>query len=100
MTPELWTHLCYLFGAAFDLDPAEQDAFVQNSTAGDAELCDELQRLLANHDSRNVFLGRELPRQPLLDGLLSNQIWSAGELICQRFRIVKLQGRGGMGEVD
>lgn len=96
MTPELWQRLKPLYEAALELPGPDRDRFV-------AEVCDdelrrELTALLRAHDEPTgpadeplVDLGEIFPGR--------SSLFSTGDLIMDRFRIVRHVGDGGMGTV-
>jgi serine/threonine protein kinase len=98
MTPHRWEQLEELFGEALVQDPARRAEFV--SQCQDAELRSELNRLLLEHDRLSVFLEEPIVRlAPDDTQTLTRNVLGPGELVQERYRVVRLVGRGGMGEV-
>jgi eukaryotic-like serine/threonine-protein kinase len=98
MTPELWERLKSLFDDAMEKPAAERSRFVDEVCGDDRELKKELAALLTANDEQtglgntSVVNVRELfPADP--------RSFSAGELILDRFMIVRYVGGGGMGDV-
>jgi hypothetical protein len=97
-TPEGWQRLKPLFYPAMEKPPGERARFVDEVCDGDKALRDALLRLIqANEESIGQGNG------PLVDlhGLFSGAkpTFQEGELVWNQFRIVRLIGSGGMGEV-
>src|SRR5262249_14782441 len=89
-----WTRIKELFAKAHALDPTERSAFLDYECAGDLELRSEIEKLLQNDSSDEQLI-------PRLNRLFEfhTRTFSDGEIISERFRVVRLLGRGGMGEV-
>jgi eukaryotic-like serine/threonine-protein kinase len=91
MSPDRWQRIKTLFDAVVDLAPAERAALL-TERCSDAELRAEVEKLLT-YEPICTFLDR-----PVFD-VLPGRSLSAGQVLADRFRIVRLAGRGGMGEV-
>jgi serine/threonine protein kinase len=92
MTSDRWERLKDLFEAALEHAPAERGAYVSRVCSSDQDLQQELEYLLDQHEQIGDFL------EPAEQKHLS-QIFSSGQLVADRFRILSFVGRGGMGEV-
>jgi serine/threonine protein kinase len=94
MTPERWRRLQDIFHGAEGLDPAEQRRYLDDACAGDAELRQEAEALIASSGE-----AADLPdqvRQAAAAAL------GSGPPVGTRtgpYRIVKELGQGGMGRV-
>jgi tetratricopeptide (TPR) repeat protein len=103
-TRQQFARLSEWFEGAVDLPPPERQAFLEKirRDEGDA-MADELARLLAaNGDSSGTPTGTMLQpvvRIPAGDIHGETPAFREGDVILHRFRIVRLLGRGGMGEV-
>ncbi len=98
MTSDLWQRLKPLFHAALDRDPAERAEFIEKACANDSELKFQLIALVRAEEQ-----GTESFASPLvnLPGLLDKEPvrFHEGQVILDRFRIVRSIDKGGMGEV-
>jgi len=98
MTPEIWQRLKPLFHAALDRSPAERAEFIEDACAHDPELKLHLNALVrAEEQDTESFDGPFINLPKLLnDGTIRFQ---PGQVVLDRFRVVRLIGRGGMGDV-
>lgn len=89
MDPERWRRLKEIFAEASEMTPAGRPGFLDHACAGDAQLRADVERLLRqDHETETLLPG------PVKPHALSN-----GDLVADRFRIVRFVGKGGMGEV-
>lgn len=98
MTPERWRRLSGIFNAARELDAAQRDDFLQQECAGDENMRAELIHWLEEDAHPDGLLDRPVwadRTESIPDGALL----SGGDLISDRYRIVRFIARGGMGEV-
>ncbi|MGH8308897.1 MAG: protein kinase domain-containing protein, partial [Steroidobacteraceae bacterium] len=96
MDTERWRRLEAHFDEALALPREGRAAFVERVTAGDAELRRELLSLLKANDSASTFL--EDSAKSSGDVAPTGETLAAGARV-GAWRIVRLIGRGGMGEV-
>lgn len=92
MTPERWQRMKLLFEGALGMAPPEKEAFLERECPDDPDLRAEVRKLLENEQRNSEFL--EPGRSPV-----SARSFACGDIVAGRFRIVRLLGRGGMGEV-
>jgi serine/threonine protein kinase/tetratricopeptide (TPR) repeat protein len=98
MTPERYRRIGDLYHAAMELEPRRRDAFLDEASAGDEALRQEVASLIASAERAGSFI--ESPAIKLAAALLADE--QSGSLIGQHvghYEIVSLLGRGGMGEV-
>lgn len=92
-----WERAKEVFDIAVDLEPSARDSYLAATCADDSALLDEVKELLEYYDQASSFL-----RDPA--GLITSKqpappVFLTGQLVANRFRIMKLIGSGGMGEV-
>src|ERR1700681_726758 len=83
MAPEHWKRIKELFDSTLDVPSAERSAFLERTCGDDPALKNEVGRLLEEFDRAG---------KPVVS-------LSEGELVADRYRITRMIGRGGMGEV-
>ena len=98
LTPERWREVGEVFSAALETPPQRRRAFVEECDA-DLTVKAEVLRLLSLADGAEAFLEQPACRVPDPTQAESSRLLAPGELIADRFRIVRLLGRGGMAEV-
>jgi serine/threonine-protein kinase len=98
MTPERHRQIATLYHASVDLTSGERTAFLETACAGDLTLRQEVESLLAFQERAGGFL--EVPPSDAMAELLTRDRASLtdGQII-GHYRIVRLLGEGGMGEV-
>jgi Tol biopolymer transport system component/tRNA A-37 threonylcarbamoyl transferase component Bud32 len=96
VTPQRWSRMKEIFGAALEMPEPERPAFLDSACAGDAELRAEVERLLAESSTPSLHS----PARGLLNAVSLN---AAGELApgdtVAHYRIEAELGEGGMGMV-
>ena len=98
MTPERWQQINHLFHEALAREPELRDSFLAEACANDETLRVEVESLISSHQEAEQFI--ETPAADVAAELLGRRecTFGPGQKI-QNYRIVRLLGRGGMGEV-
>jgi serine/threonine protein kinase len=99
MNPECWARFKTLFNEAMERPRNERKTFVAEACGDDMELRTELLGIIAAHESQvpiTEIFSSEIER---LVRSAVPPILSSGDLILERFEIVRLLGSGGMGDV-
>ena len=90
MTPTRWQRIKEVFDSALEVSVGGRSSFLNDVCPDDPVLRREVERLLEEHASAGDFLQEPVVRPASL---------TTGEVVTRRYRIGKLLGRGGMGEV-
>src|SRR5262245_61780809 len=97
MKPEHWAKVDDVFHAAVERAPEQRTAFLAQACAGDETLRKEVESLIRSHEQAESFIespAADLAAEMLASGQNKPVGWTVGP-----YRILKLLGVGGMGEV-
>ncbi|MHC5111982.1 MAG: serine/threonine-protein kinase [Planctomycetota bacterium] len=106
MTPERHALVKKLFLDVVDHPEAEWQKVLAERCGDNPELKTEVERLLANYVDHTIEVSNEdaaaAPTVPTGSGSSppsASHLFDAGDMVSERYRIVTLLGRGGMGDV-
>jgi len=92
ITPDKWQQAKAVFDAALRRPSGERASFLAVACS-DADLRQQVEQLLRNHEQAGSFLSKPVIEVP------NSERFAAGFIIVGRFKIVRLLRKGGMGEV-
>ena len=98
MTSNRWERVKDLFSAAAEMTAAERASFLSCIGDRDSSILAEVERLLQQRERMGNFLESKTDRD-WLTRVFEFHTFNAGDVVSDRFRIVRFIGRGGMGEV-
>src|SRR5271154_6706525 len=97
-TPQQWENVKALFEVALEKSPAERSSYLAGATQ-DSQVQREGERLLAHHLDSGGFLSNPISPRNVPGSAEQSQSFVPGDLVAERFRIIRFVARGGMGEV-
>lgn len=98
MTPERWQQINQLYQSALELEASRRTEFLNQASAGDEELRQEVESLLASHEQAKSFI--EAPALEVAAQVIAEK--QAQSMVGREigsYKVLALLGRGGMGEV-
>src|SRR6476646_7296822 len=98
MTPDRWQRTKDLYKAALERSPNERPRFLDENCRDDEAVRREVESLLANSDRAAGFLEQPAVREVAEAIVGKRETLRVGQTI-GHYRVLKLLGAGGMGEV-
>jgi len=104
MSPTRWSRLREVFEGALEQTPEAVEDFLRAECGEDPDLYAEVRRMLSAHAATGPLDHEVLPPAPKSGASAgrmgtSGPVFSAGQIIAGRYRIIRYLSRGGMGEV-
>src|SRR5216110_378199 len=92
ITPDKWQRAKTVFDAVLQQPAVERASFLAVACP-EEDLREQVEQLLLNHEQVGSFLSKPVIELP------KSERFAAGSIVAGRFKIVRLLGKGGMGEV-
>ena len=92
MSSERWQRLRAVYDAIADAPPADRNRLLEKLCGEDAALRAEVEAMLAADETPHAWLDDSLAA--FIAGA-----FRPGDVLCERFELMRVAGRGGMGEV-
>jgi serine/threonine protein kinase len=92
ITPDKWQRAKAVFDAVLQRPTEERASFLAEACPED-DLREQVEQLLLNHEQAGSFLSKPAIELPTPERSV------AGSMVAGRFKVVRLLGKGGMGEV-
>ena len=92
-----WDRLTEVFADAVEIEPEQRATFVNLQCGDDRELRGEVQRLLKEHEHVGSFIEDPILLQDQSNGAAAT--FHEGDVLADRFRVIRAIGSGGMGNV-
>jgi len=98
ITPDKWRRAKALFDAVLQRAPSERASFLA-SICPEEDLRQQVEQLLLNHEQAGSFLSKPILEHHNQACADQPGLFGSGAIVAGRFKIVRLLGKGGMGEV-
>src|SRR5690242_2366103 len=98
MTSDRWQEINELFHAALAVDLQKREAYLAEACDGDAELRQEVENLIASHESAEASMYTVSFREAVQQALQEDDTLPMGQNFGP-YRVIREIGKGGMGRV-
>jgi eukaryotic-like serine/threonine-protein kinase len=98
ITPNKWLEVKALFDAVLQQAPADRASFLARACPQD-DIRTRVEELLRNHEQAGSFLGKPVLERVDEHSTNKSNSFDSGAMVVHRFKIIRLLGKGGMGEV-
>ena len=98
MSPDRWRQMNELFHTALSLDAQSRDEYLKDACRGDDRLRQEVEDLVAGHESAEAAMQTGFVRQAVQQLVDEDEPLAIGQEF-RPYRVIREIGRGGMGRV-
>src|SRR5437899_13051312 len=99
ITPDKWQRAKTVFDAVLQQPAVERASFLAVACP-EEDLRDQVEQLLLNHEQAGSFLSKPILEQHKQHSAGKSDRFASGTIVATRFKVVRLLGKGGMGEVS
>lgn len=99
MSPDRWQRVQSIFVEVIELPDQQRTELLDQACGGDQELREQLGRMVEAHFATGAAVDRPAVSQSLFSSILRSTAFQPGDLASGRFRVGRLLGEGGMGQV-
>jgi serine/threonine protein kinase len=98
LTPDKWQRVKALFDRVLERPPSDRESFLAG-ICPEEDLREQVKKLLINQGQAGSFLSQPILEQRNPHNAEKSECLASGTIVGVRFKIVRLLGKGGMGEV-
>jgi eukaryotic-like serine/threonine-protein kinase len=98
LTPDKWQRAKAVFDAVLQRPPSERASFLA-SICPEEDLRQQVEQLLLNQEQAGSFLSKPIMEYHNQAGTEKSDRFASGAIVAVRFKVIRILGKGGMGEV-
>src|SRR5215831_10398581 len=98
ITPDKWQRAKAVFDAVLLQPAGERESFLASICPED-DLRRQVEQLLLNHEQAGSFLSKPIIEHHNQARAAISDRFASGTIVAARFKVIRLLGKGGMGEV-